>query len=71
MYANREYIELTIQRFASVAFWIAFMFWVVTVFLYYSEGRLPNNSFPGTPRFGGIIDYPNRLRRAYLRFWRL
>ena len=54
-----EYIEPTIQRFASVAFWIAFPFWVVTVFLYYSEGRLPNNSFPGTPRFGGIIDDPN------------
>lgn len=46
-------------RFADLAFWLSLPYWLVQVALYYGTGRLPWNSYPGSPRFGGILDDPN------------
>jgi hypothetical protein len=49
----------TLKAFSLGAFIITGLFWIATVYLYYTEGRYPALSWPGQLRFGGILDDPN------------
>jgi hypothetical protein len=54
-----ESVKRFLFRFADLALWMSLPYWLVQVALYYAVGRLPWNAYPGSPRFGGIMDDPN------------